>query len=1141
MVRRVLLAAVLAAAFLVYPVPEARAADPLRVLLPADANTYFEISLPASIGLSDPVQPATLVVTLDGFDITADFTLGIGGATAALEDLTPGPHVLEATATGEIFDPFLFEFVTETFTATSAFSVDTAFTAWDFIDLGIDYISRRDLPSARDAFFQATRLDRKNQPAALLLALTRIAILLDPTLPGANPWVLDSAGEFLDALGFPPEGRDLFDWMAMLPTDAAGNVVLPPTAPRAPEVQRFGDKDLLPRIRAAQALLRRIKKNFVYQFPADRLGAGLTPVEVDLGDVKVLLGALYLADAAICVGNSYNLDPGATDVLVQKINDRTLDVQEEVILANPDLLRLVSTKDLRKIKRVTYLGIRNLQEGLKAIDAETDPQNDDLLVIAPEQQPLEEKTKEFLQAVQKSLSRETLIPDVRYDPSDPNDMDWSMVMYLGTFFDRNGLDLRPLLPQFSRRPGGENVVLSRTFPDPTFGGLAPDLTQTELIYWTDQIAPDIAAESTDFPTDPNLFHITGSVVEEDLAAGLDLSSWRVTLRLYDASGQPEGGGVYDVTSYFPLSAQPDGTMTFDSFIRFVEPFANLAILTFEATDLNGNRRKYNLNLDLIAAVFLDPSSAHPVDPIHLGDGLSGHYVRTGTVTEGCTAPSPDETELLASLQAGDPGVVSVIDQPVTTELNISTSNGRFPNFVPGVARFSGFLRVDSPTMLDFRVSQGCGATVRLKVGGRPIIDIASGSGRRTRAVSFPVAGFYAFEVIFGSNYSYPRLQIQMASGAGGSAQNGTPYVPPTILYQTLDTDGDGATDSVETASGLDPNDPNDLDTDTDGDGLTGREELAIGTNAGNPDSDGDTLGDGEEVVPGADGFVTDPTKPDTDGDGRPDQTDPIPLLAQAELTVATPVVRPAASSVTVQLRLRDGTPVAKAGVPFRLTTSGSARFAAAATEGTVTSGGGTTSVNVQTSALGRVTIDLTDTVAQTVNVYFYDNPGVGIDGQLLYSDFESDDGGFAQVEGSLWELGTPTVGPEAAASGLNAWWINPDGVYAYTSTIESGPIATPSAYISGGVRTRFNHYLDRGYGRVQTRFEPSGSPSNIVTFSSATEGYVSQVTSLTTSTNSTFHLRFSFQRYSSAYFGSWGVDDVQVYLPGANVTQVEFQ
>ncbi len=62
-------------------------------------------------------------------------------------------------------------------------------------------------------------------------------------------------------------------------------------------------------------------------------------------------------------------------------------------------------------------------------------------------------------------------------------------------------------------------------------------------------------------------------------------------------------------------------------------------------------------------------------------------------------------------------------------------------------------------------------------------------------------------------------------------------------------------------------------TDTDGDGLTDDHEDLIGTDPNDADSDDDGIGDGEEVNPGADGFVTDPLDPDTDGDGLQDGTE----------------------------------------------------------------------------------------------------------------------------------------------------------------------------------------------------------------------------------------------------------------------------
>ena len=82
-----------------------------------------------------------------------------------------------------------------------------------------------------------------------------------------------------------------------------------------------------------------------------------------------------------------------------------------------------------------------------------------------------------------------------------------------------------------------------------------------------------------------------------------------------------------------------------------------------------------------------------------------------------------------------------------------------------------------------------------------------------------------------------------------------------------DSDDDGLPDDFERANGLNPRDPIDAQEDQDGDGLTALEEFGLGTDLTNSDTDGDGIADGEEVVPGSDGFVTSPLLADTDGDG----------------------------------------------------------------------------------------------------------------------------------------------------------------------------------------------------------------------------------------------------------------------------------
>ncbi|MCB9690333.1 MAG: DUF11 domain-containing protein [Alphaproteobacteria bacterium] len=93
-----------------------------------------------------------------------------------------------------------------------------------------------------------------------------------------------------------------------------------------------------------------------------------------------------------------------------------------------------------------------------------------------------------------------------------------------------------------------------------------------------------------------------------------------------------------------------------------------------------------------------------------------------------------------------------------------------------------------------------------------------------------------------------------------------------LLHRTsptsTDTDGAGISDGAEVIGGTDPLDvlDDDPEADRDDDGLTDLEELEIGSNPSFPDTDGDGLTDGAEVVT----YGTDPLVTDTDGGGAED-------------------------------------------------------------------------------------------------------------------------------------------------------------------------------------------------------------------------------------------------------------------------------
>ncbi len=92
-----------------------------------------------------------------------------------------------------------------------------------------------------------------------------------------------------------------------------------------------------------------------------------------------------------------------------------------------------------------------------------------------------------------------------------------------------------------------------------------------------------------------------------------------------------------------------------------------------------------------------------------------------------------------------------------------------------------------------------------------------------------------------------------------------------------DRDEDGLSNDQEAVLGTDPDNP-----DSDGDGLSdGQEMLTFGSDPRRRDSDGDILLDGDEVNV----YGTDPTKPDTDSDGINDGVE----VAQGTDPLSTPV------------------------------------------------------------------------------------------------------------------------------------------------------------------------------------------------------------------------------------------------------------
>ncbi|MBI3799012.1 MAG: hypothetical protein HY268_18865 [Deltaproteobacteria bacterium] len=242
---------------------------------------------------------------------------------------------------------------------------------------------------------------------------------------------------------------------------------VPAGAPGTEEIFDTLRSVLAPELDAALTNLSRISSGVSLAFDPRQLPACLRPrtsrlaIEIDHGDVLAFTALLQGLRAVFDLGAGYHVD--------MPLGLALHGTGQQILAAAPSLLALRSGGALGTARGFASPALTNLSAAITAIQAEADDQSDDLLVITPGDSATAQRTKQILDLLRQSLQGQVTFPTSVGLPAPER-------LNLSPLFSAQFTTLRPLLPELD---GAGNFDLHH-FPDPTFAGMAPDVTQDDI-------------------------------------------------------------------------------------------------------------------------------------------------------------------------------------------------------------------------------------------------------------------------------------------------------------------------------------------------------------------------------------------------------------------------------------------------------------------------------------------------------------------------------------------------------------------------------------------------------------------------------------------------------------------------------------
>jgi hypothetical protein len=327
----------------------------------------------------------------------------------------------------------------------------------------LGYLEQGDLRSANAELAQAFATYPDDPRANLYYALSRIAtrFLDDPRIISRIP----RAGQSIRG-----DSRNVC-------TLQFKKERYPDDAPRSGEMVAVLREVIEPEVRAALDQLAELPADVNIRFNLDDLPDCLCPpvrsqtIEIDRSDILAIRGSLQAFVAGLELLEAYDIDVDTR--LARRRSDR------EVLEERPGLLTLLSAGRLASGREQLENALEMLSGAISMMIDETDDQSDDVLVILPEDADDARKIQRLFDRFRRSLRGEVTIP-IDVITGEVVLMDIGLLgqerMNLDGLFSGQLQSVRGLLPELDAK----GRLDSTRFPDPTFAGMTPDLTQDKI-------------------------------------------------------------------------------------------------------------------------------------------------------------------------------------------------------------------------------------------------------------------------------------------------------------------------------------------------------------------------------------------------------------------------------------------------------------------------------------------------------------------------------------------------------------------------------------------------------------------------------------------------------------------------------------